>query len=129
MKRKTTELEENLIQKGWELDHKTYTGAHSEKVYQYVYEKVFVKEFERPDGKVVVSTNVGRVYLDSHREKVENIQINAKGNWFDNISLAYWLSKINYIQKEVDECLPKQNNEELSTEEVVEVAEAVNDNE
>ena len=38
MKRKITELEKNLIEKGWELDHKTYTGKHSEKTFQYVYE-------------------------------------------------------------------------------------------
>ena len=61
MKRKITELEKNLIEKGWELDHKTYTGKHSEKTFQYVYEKVYVGEYERNDGKIV-----GAVKRDGH---------------------------------------------------------------
>ena len=72
MKRKITELEKNLIEKGWELDHKTYYGKHSDKVLNYVYEKVFVKEYTRDDGKVIVSTCTARVLLDKTRTKIED---------------------------------------------------------
>lgn len=39
MKRKETQLETNLIYKGYHLSHKTYTGRNSSKVDSYVYVK------------------------------------------------------------------------------------------
>ena len=124
MKRKRTELEENLIKNGWCLDHKTYTGKHCDKVFQYIYEKCYVKEYKRPDGKVIVSTDLAQVLLDSKREHIDDVVIRVPSGMFDEIALAYWYGKVKDIQKEVDGCYPKVS-EELSTEEVVEVAEAI----
>lgn len=39
MKRKVTQLEHNLISRGYHLSHKTYTGKNSDKVDTYIYIK------------------------------------------------------------------------------------------
>lgn len=45
MKRKTTELEQRLIEKGYYLSHKSYGGRKSEKTLSYIYvnKNAFVK--------------------------------------------------------------------------------------
>lgn len=130
MKRKKTQLEINLIEKGWELDHKTYTGKHSDKVLNYVYEKVYSREFERKDGKLIVTTWSARVLLDSKREHFVDVLIKSPMSAYVNdITIAFMFGKIRDITKEVESCYPKDTNEEtLSKEEVdevVEVAEVV----
>lgn len=129
MKRHITELEKNLIEKGWELDHKTYTGKHSDKVLNYVYEKVYVKEYTRKDGKVVVSTWSARVLLDQKREKIEDVLIRSPFKEYTNALTCILVHmKVKEIEKEVNECDPNrkvETKEELSTEEQVEIAEAV----
>lgn len=130
MKRKITELEKNLIDKGWELDHKTYYGKHSDKVLNYVYEKVYVKEYTRDDGKVIVNTWTARVLLDNTRTKIEDTLIYSPYKAFTNyITCLLVAGKIKEIEKEVKSCLPQKNdpNEELSTEEQVECAECENE--
>ena len=129
MKRHITELEKNLIEKGWELDHKVYTGKHSDKVLNYVYEKVYVKEYTRKDGKVVVSTWSARVLLDPKREKIDDVLIKSPFKEYTNALTCILVHmKVKEIEKEVNECDPNHNievKEELSTEEQVEVAEAI----
>ena len=131
MKRKKTQLELNLIEKGWELDHKTYTGKHSDKVLNYVYEKVYYREYERKcDGKIIVTTWSARVLLDSKREHIDDVLIKSPMSAYVNeITTAFIFGKIRDITKEVESCYPKDTNEEtMSTEEVdevVEVAEVV----
>lgn len=39
MKRKITELEQKLLENGWHLTIKRYTGKHSEKILSYEYHK------------------------------------------------------------------------------------------
>lgn len=39
MKRKITDLEQKLIENGWQLTNKHYTGKHSEKILCYEYHK------------------------------------------------------------------------------------------
>lgn len=125
MKRKRTELEENLIKNGWELDHKTYTGKHSDIVLHYVYQKVYVKEYERDDGKVIVNTELGEISLDSKRTHIEEVTIRVpSGRMFNRLALAYWYSKVLDIEEEVKNCYPTKN-EELSNEEVVQSVEAI----
>lgn len=59
MRRKITKLEENLINLGFKLDHKTYCGRKSEKVDQFVYRKSY-------------SGADYFVYLDRERTKIES---------------------------------------------------------
>lgn len=128
MKRKKTQLELNLIEKGWELDHKTYTGKHSDKVLNYVYEKVYSREYERKcDGKIVITTWSARVLLDSKREHIDDVLIRSPmSSYVNEITTALIFGKIRDITKEVESCYPNQEEkEELTVEEQVEVAEAI----
>lgn len=126
MKRKKTQLEINLIEKGWQLDHKTYTGKHSDKVDNYVYEKTYTNEHTREDGKIVVTSWSARVLLDSKREHIEDVLIKSPLMPFVNsITCIMVVHKIREIEKEVDECYPKSEKEELGIEEQVEIAEAI----
>ena len=127
MKRKETQLELNLIEKGWELDHKTYTGKHSDKVLNYVYEKVYSREYERKcDGKIVITTWSARVLLDSKREHIDDVLIRSPmSSYVNEITTALIFGKIRNITKEVESCYPNQEKEELTVEEQVEVAEAI----
>lgn len=76
MKRTITELENKLIEKGFRLSHKTYSGKHSQFVDEYVYiglVRCFVEE--KP---YIITT---KVYLDSKRNTIKEIDmINNFGN-------------------------------------------------
>lgn len=131
MKRKITELEENLTKKGWQLSHKTYVGKHSDKVENYVYTKIYEVEHEREnDGKIVIYSWDGMVLLDSKRVYIEDVFIKNPFRSFVNESvITFALSKWYQIQKEVYDCYPV-NQGELSQEDVneqVQVAEAIGD--
>lgn len=67
MERKVTKLEEILINDGWVLTEKHYTGNHSEKTEYYDYRKNV--PYERDLGFDAI------VRLDSKREKVINVCI------------------------------------------------------
>jgi len=67
MKRKTTELEESLINDGWYLSSKEYEGKHSEKTSCYEYTKCVPY-----DGDLGFQAIVR---LDPTREKILNIGI------------------------------------------------------
>ena len=66
MKRKTTDLEKNLIKKGFQLIQKNYAGKHSEKTLNYIYDGV-VDTYEFRVGV--------RVVIDAKREKILTIGI------------------------------------------------------
>ena len=122
MKRKITKLEENLIAKGWELDHKTYIGKHSEKVFQYVYEKVF--DDTLLNGKTISA----RVSLGRERTNVANIEVLINGGYVDELFLSFYQMVLSKISKEVIGAYPKNSNDD-DVEEVVQVCEALQENE
>lgn len=128
MKRNKTKLEENLIAKGWSLAFKTYFGKHKDKVQNYVYEKEYTKDFERKDGKVAVATWSARAILDSKRGHVEDVLVSSPTTAFVNEFLvSYIFNRIKDVEKEINDCYPPNQNEELTTDEVVEVAEVVSE--
>ena len=104
MKRKKTQLEESLIEKGWYLIQKTYTGKHSDKVFEYIYEKVYTYEHTRKcDGQIFLSSFTARVVLDSKREKIDDILIETPHRSFLNgFDLFIVDSKIQQIKNEVE---------------------------
>ena len=122
MKRNITKLEENLIAKGWELDHKTYIGKHSEKVFQYVYEKVI--DDIMLNGKTISA----RVSLSRDRTFVENIEVLINGGYVDELFLSFYQMVLSRISKEVIGAYQKNHNED-DDEEVVQVCEALQENE
>lgn len=105
MKRKKTQLEESLIEKGWYLIQKTYTGKHSDKVFEYIYEKVYTYEHKRKcDDKVFLTSLTARVVLDSKREKIDNILVETPNREFvDEFSLLIYAHKIHEIKREVED--------------------------
>lgn len=69
MKRKITELEQKLIDKGFKLDRKVYTGLHSEHTLSYVYKGVLCVDDEY---NTFVYVNI---HLDKTREKIDDFSI------------------------------------------------------
>lgn len=126
MKRSVDEFEKKLIELGWKLHHKEYWGKNSESVLCYVYEKefyffreTFVNGFVRyrkVDKKIL---DVG-FYNDNHL--VPTI------NDFELTALQGTLNKVNEeVRNALYEAFYNPKVEE-NTEEVVEVVEALEEN-
>lgn len=81
MKRKITELEEKLIEDGWCLTIKRYTGKHSEKTHRYEYHKT---SDIRNNGKCYEQI----IELDQKRSQIVNYGItNIQINYLDREEL------------------------------------------
>lgn len=126
MKRFRTQLENNLIKKGWKLAYKTYVGKHSDKVDKYAYEKVFKVDKEKISNTYLINDDHAMLFLDQKREKVVDIRLGYFGNFVDKTIMFVLKNKLAEIESEVQSCLP--NKEDLSVEEQVEIAECVGGN-
>ena len=81
MKRKTTDLEQKLINDGWCLTIKRYTGKHSEKTHRYEYHKT---SDIRNNGKSYEQV----IELDQKRSQIVNYGIaNIQINYLDREEL------------------------------------------
>ena len=81
MKRKITELENKLIEDGWCLTIKRYTGKHSEKTHRYEYHKT---SDIRNNGKCYEQI----IELDQKRSQIVNYGIaNIQINYLDREEL------------------------------------------
>ena len=81
MKRKITDLEQKLINDGWCLTIKRYTGKHSEKTYCYEYHKI---SDIRNNGKSYEQV----IELDQKRSQIVNYGIaNIQINYLDREEL------------------------------------------
>ena len=82
MKRKTTELEKKLLEDGWCLTIKRYTGKHSEKIHCYEYHKT---SDLRNNGKSYEQI----IELDQKRSQIVNYGIaNIQINYLDDAELT-----------------------------------------
>lgn len=100
MKRTRTKLEENLIEKGYNLAHKTYTGKNSDRVEHYAYQKTIANE-------CIV------VLLDSKRNSIFNIVIHYPFQMFvDEVQLEMLKTRFEVVKEEVYGCLPKGEEDE-----------------
>ena len=82
MKRKITELENKLIEDGWCLTIKRYTGKHSEKTHRYEYHKT---SDIRNNGKCYEQI----IELDQKRSQIVNYGIaNIQINYLDEEELT-----------------------------------------
>lgn len=70
MKRTITELENKLIEKGFRLSHKTYSGKHSQFVNEYVYDG-FVRCLVGEESYIIYT----QVYLDPKRTTIKEIDM------------------------------------------------------
>lgn len=76
MKRTITELENKLIEKGFRLSHKTYSGKHSQFVNEYVYVGKVWYQYDKDSLTLPVL-----VVLNAKRDKVLDISME---NCFDD---------------------------------------------
>lgn len=101
MKRSITELENNLIEKGFKLSYKTYRGKHSQYVDDYVYR-----------GKVQCDLNSGESYsvqvkviINSKKNSIKSIWIGNNCRDFVNVSdIAILRECYSIVNNYVREC-------------------------
>ena len=101
MKRKVTELEQKLLDKGFRLSYKTYGGKHS----QYVDEYHYLGEQNFYDEELDINTSVlVKVILNSKKDKILAIFIVNPLNNFEFISkeeLQYFLIIATHFENEI----------------------------
>ena len=112
MKRKITELENKLIEDGWCLTIKRYTGKHSEKTHRYEYHKT---SDIRNNGKCYEQI----IELDQKRSQIVNYGIaNIQINYLDREELDLirflFLELRHYVERLLNPLPP----EELSKEDL-----------
>lgn len=113
MKRKITELENKLIEDGWCLTIKRYTGKHSEKTHRYEYHKT---SDIRNNGKCYEQI----IELDQKRSQIVNYGIaNIQINYLDEEELTLirflFLELRHYVERltKVEETKVNVPNSEL----------------
>ena len=75
-----------------------------------------------------MATWSARAILDSKRSHVEDVLVSSPTTAFVNeFLISYIFNKIKDVEKEINDCYPPNQGEELTTDEVVEVAEAVSE--
>ena len=93
MKRKITELEENLIKNGWVLTEKHYEGKHSERTWFYEYYKNIPSTNEHDSFGAII-------YLNPKRDKIVNYGI------FNPINLLMGCTMFDYKDlKDIITCM------------------------
>ena len=118
MKRKTTELEKNLIKKGFMLDHKDYIGKHSEKTLSYVYYGVVETEHFRVGVNVI---------LDAKREKIKVWGIKNVLAFINNPSTFNKcdLGILTGVMEDIESFINAKPKNEQNTDEIVEIVEEI----
>jgi hypothetical protein len=119
MKRKRTELEEDLIKKGYKLLYKTYSGKHSQKVDHYVYGGSTYISFDS-GGRFVVPT---KILLNPGRTQIFYVQIlNCFEEYIGSLTVETIVATFNKVN---DYVMNQIKEEQLSANEVVEVLESI----
>ena len=111
MKRKITELENKLIEDGWCLTIKRYTGKHSEKTHRYEYHKT---SDIRNNGKCYEQI----IELDTKRSQIVNYGIaNIQINYLDRNELDLirflFLELRHYVERITIRKATEEEKEEL----------------
>lgn len=116
-----SELESKLIDLGFRLEYKTYGGKHSEYVKEYCYK--------------------GYIDLENQEKPIKvNVLLNTKRDRVNSVSIEYVIDNKNIrVEDATNICLCAMecentilrlvNDDELSVDEVVQVAEVNNDEE
>lgn len=112
MERKRTQLEQKIIDKGFKLECKTYSGKKSQFIEYYVYTG-FMYNYK-------IS-----FYLNGSRDKIHHYTIENKLP--RNISIEN-INEIEMVYHEINDFIDNLNRK-VDDDEVVEVLEAINENE
>lgn len=118
MKRKTTELEQKLIKKGFRLDHKDYIGKNSEKTLSYVYYGVV----ETSHFKVGVN-----VILDAKRKEIKVWGIRNLLEFINNPNTftKYQLGILTGVMEDIETFIFNEPKNEQNADEIVEIVEEI----
>lgn len=115
MKRKITDLEQKLINDGWCLTIKRYTGKHSEKTHCYEYHKI---SDIRNNGKSYEQV----IELDQKRSQIVNYGIaNIQINYLDReeldlirflfLELRHYVERLTKVEEPKVDCVNVPNSE------------------
>ena len=125
MKRNTTELENKLIEDGWCLTIKRYTGKHSEKTHRYEYHKT---SDIRNNGKCYEQI----IELDQKRSQIVNYGIaNIQINYLDRDELDLirflFLELRHYVERVEQESITKIVVKDISEEDKQKMLNSLNE--
>ena len=125
MKRKITELENKLIEDGWCLTIKRYTGKHSEKTHRYEYHKT---SDIRNNGKCYEQI----IELDQKRSQIVNYGIaNIQINYLDRDELDLirflFLELRHYVERVEQESITKIVVKDISEEDKQKMLNSLNE--
>ena len=125
MKRKVTELEKKLIENGWCLTIKRYTGKHSEKTHRYEYHKT---SDIRNNGKCYEQI----IELDQKRSQIVNYGIaNIQINYLDREELDLirflFFELRHYVERVEQESITKIVVKDISEENKQKILNSLNE--
>ena len=118
MKRKITNLEQKLINDGWCLAIKRYTGKHSEKTLCYEYHKTSDLRNENKTYEQVIK-------LDQKRSHIVDFGINNVQIGFLDDSELTFVRSLYLILKLYVERLTNNDQEQLTNDQMVEIGEMI----
>ena len=123
MKRRKTDFEKSLTEKGWSLSFKSYFGKNQDKVKSYTY----IKWFDCTINEKIVYV-IAEVDLEPKRDSFTNVRISNKmPDFIDNITLIIYKELLLKVETEVRDCLLSVNKWEENTtpEETIAVVECL----
>ena len=97
MKRKTTDLEQKLINDGWCLTIKRYTGKHSEKTHCYEYHKISDISNNGKSYEQIIELDQKRSQIVNYG--IANIQINYLDREELDLIRFLFLELRNYVER------------------------------
>lgn len=108
MKRKITELEQKLLDKGFRLTQKTYGGKHSQFVHEYIYVGEIVKdnEKERIEERVFCE-----VHLNQKKNHINCVYFENLTSYFSLVDLPLMENYLDLIRYATNEIMRLENNE------------------
>lgn len=118
MKRKITNLEQKLINNGWCLTIKRYTGKHSEKTLCYEYHKTSDLRNENRSYEQIIK-------LDQKRSHIVDFGINNVSVEFLNDQELTFVRSLYLILKLYVERLTNNDQEQLTNDQIVELCEEI----
>lgn len=95
-----------------------YINAYKKQIEEHAID--VKKEMESRDERV-------SFYRSFTKEKIEKISYDDFTAFVNEFLVSYIFNRIKDVEKEINDCYPPNQNEELTTDEVVEVAEVVSE--
>lgn len=105
MKRKITELEQKLIDNGWKLINKTYSGKRSEKTNNYVYFKTETLTSQNINYGQVIKLNAKRTGI------VDYGLLNVSCELLNDLTLMTFRIMLTNLRSFIKEIIPFQEKE------------------